>query len=383
MKVVFSNYDDVHNPHYGGGGAVAIHEVAKRLVKHYGMTVSVITGSYPGSRNETREGVQYERRGMHLFGPRVGQLIYQALLPCLLLGKHFDVWVESFTPPFSTAFLPLFTEKPVIGLAHLFGGSEMRRKYGLAFDSIERRGIQHYRHCIAVSDMARRKMAELNTDCDIVTIHNGVDYNFFSGGEKKKSHILFIGRVEMDQKGLDLLLDAYVSIKERVALPLVIAGTGSSADIARLTRRIEKLHISDRVRLIGRVSDAVKKRDLFWNAALVVMPSRYETLPLVALEALASGTPLVTFDIDGMKWIPEQIAQKARPFDTGHFGALVEEILQDETEWQRLSSGGTAFARGYDWDKVALHYAQVLRRVGGLPEDQAVETGQKVQSVLE
>lgn len=378
MKVVFSNYDDVNNPHYGGGGAIAIHEVAKRLVKQYGMTVSVITGSYPGSRNETREGVQYERRGIHLFGPRVGQLIYQARLPFLLLGRYFDVWVESFTPPFSTAFLPLFTRKPVIGLAHLFGGSEMRRKYGLAFDSIERRGIQYYRHCIAVSDMARRKITELNTNCDIVTIHNGVDYNFFSGGKKKKSHILFIGRVEMDQKGLDLLLDAYVSIKDRVALPLVIAGTGSSAEVAKLKRRIEKLHISDRVRLIGRVSDLDKKRDLFWNAALVVMPSRYETLPLVALEALASGTPLVTFDIDGMKWIPAQISQKAHPFDTGHFGALVEEVLRNETEWQRLSSGGMAFARGYDWDQVALQYAQTLRRIGGVPEGRTGETGQKV-----
>jgi len=60
-RIIFSNYDDPKNPFYGGGGARAIHEVARRLaVRH---DVKIITGSYPGSRDEMVDGVSYTRIG--------------------------------------------------------------------------------------------------------------------------------------------------------------------------------------------------------------------------------------------------------------------------------------------------------------------------------
>jgi hypothetical protein len=67
------------------------------------------------------DGVEYRKVGFYFLGPRITQLIYQLILPFKAFIKH-DIWVESFTPPFSTAFLPIFTRKPVI--KYSFFGSE-------------------------------------------------------------------------------------------------------------------------------------------------------------------------------------------------------------------------------------------------------------------
>ena len=126
-KIIISSYDDLKNPYYAGGGAVVVHEVFKRLKESY--KVKVITGKYPGSIDEIVDGVVYERIGTNFFGPRLGQLIFQVILPFYALTEKFDLWVESFTPPFSTAFLPLFSKKPVVGLVHMLSAQDMQMSW--------------------------------------------------------------------------------------------------------------------------------------------------------------------------------------------------------------------------------------------------------------
>ncbi len=77
--IVFSNYDDIHNPYYAGGGAVATHEMAKRLATKN--KVIILTSRYPNSKNEELDGVIYHRIGLDLFDPRISQTIFQVILP--------------------------------------------------------------------------------------------------------------------------------------------------------------------------------------------------------------------------------------------------------------------------------------------------------------
>jgi len=122
MKIVFSNYDDVNNPYYGGGGAYAIHEVAKRLAKRH--KVTVVTGNYPNAKTQFIDSVEYRRIGLSFLEPKLSQLIFHLLLPYYFRKSSFDVWIESFTPPFSTSFLPFFGRGRVIGLAHMLAGED-------------------------------------------------------------------------------------------------------------------------------------------------------------------------------------------------------------------------------------------------------------------
>src|SRR5687767_3247856 len=138
-NVVLSIFDDVGNPHYGGGGATVAHEVATRLAKDH--RVTVYTGSYRGASSRDRDGVRYVFLPVGWAGPRAGQILFQLLLPFVALAKRPDLWIESLTPPFSVSLLPLFCRAPVIGLAQMLGAVDMARKYRLPFPLVERRGL--------------------------------------------------------------------------------------------------------------------------------------------------------------------------------------------------------------------------------------------------
>src|SRR4051812_43402090 len=96
-KVIISSYDDLKNPYYAGGGAYAVHEVAKRLAQKY--HVEVLTSSYPQAKDEKVNDVSYKRIGVPRFGPYLGQLIFQARLPFYARTLDYDLWIENFTPP--------------------------------------------------------------------------------------------------------------------------------------------------------------------------------------------------------------------------------------------------------------------------------------------
>jgi hypothetical protein len=155
-KVIISSYDDIKNPYYAGGGAFAIHTLASRLTKNF--DVLIFTGTYSGSVDEVVESVQYKRIGCSLFGPRIAQVFYQIALLRIILTQDFDIWFESFTPPFSTSCLQLFTQKPVVGLVHMLAGEDMTRKYKLPFVFFEKLGLKTYRHFVVLSQHFQEKI---------------------------------------------------------------------------------------------------------------------------------------------------------------------------------------------------------------------------------
>jgi len=361
MKIIFSNYDDLKNPYYAGGGARAVHEVARRLAKEN--KVTVVTGKYPGGKDETIDGVRYVRTGAVRGGPKAGQLAYQlSLLPRVMRGD-FDVWVESFTPPFSTSFLPIFTRRKVIGLVHMLAAQDMTRKYKLPiFHLVENLGLKLYKYFITPSDEVGEKITRIRANAEIEKIPNGVDLIKKSAKKSTGKYILFLGRIEVDQKGLDLLLEAYAKIQTKIKYPLVIAGSGEKPELKKLKTLIRKLGIVKSVVLTGRVEDR-QKNDLFEKARLVVIPSRCETFSLVALETLAAGKGLITFDISGFKWIPGQAAIKIACFDVPQLASQMLLLSKDGRLLFRMGKSGAGFARKLSWENISRRYTRFILRI--------------------
>lgn len=360
--IIFSNYDDIGNPSYGGGGAWAIHQVAKRLAKKF--QIKVLTGNYPSAiREETIDGVFYERIGPAFSGPRLGQIIFHILLIWHIRRESFDVWFESFTPPFSTSFLPLFTSRPVIGLVHMLSGEDMRRKYLFPFDWIERVGLRVYSYCIVTSELFGEKIAGTNRHAQITVIPNGVDVDALRSSEKTEQYILFLGRIEVNQKGLDLLLDAYDLARKSRDIPLVIAGSGTENEMQKLNQLIKKMNFGESVKLVGRINGDVAKKQLFQKALCCIIPSRFETFSLVALEAMASGTPLVTFDLEGFRWVSDESIVKVIAFDTDSLAQKMIELGNDAAMCEKLSHSGSALVKQYDWDGISMQYESVISDV--------------------
>jgi len=358
-KIIFSNYDDLKNPDYGGGGAVAIHEIAKRLTNKF--EVTVITGSYEGAAEELVDNVLYKRIKTHYFGAKIGQLIFHFLLPFYATYQKYDLWIESFTPPFSTSFLPIFTSKPVIGLVHMLSGEDMSRKYKIPFYLIEKIGLKTYGHFIVLNEETKAKIKNINRKSRIKIMPNGVHLPRMLKARDKK-HILFIGRIEVNQKGLDLLLKAYSLISEKINYKLAIAGTGIDNELNKLKNMIASLNLKDRVEMLGRIKGA-KKDDAFKKAAFVVMSSRFETFPLVALEALSYNLPIVSFNIGGLKWLPAKHCAKAKPFCEKNLSQKILKLSQDDELRQKMGGTAREFASQFNWGNRAKEYENFITEI--------------------
>jgi glycosyltransferase involved in cell wall biosynthesis len=358
MKIIFSNYDSLNNPYYAGGGAVAVHEIAKLLSRNN--EVIIYSGAYPGSSNYSSDGVAYRFIGLKKAGAKLGQLIYQFLLSGLVVREKFDLWIENFTPPFSAACLPLFTKKPIIGLVHMLAGPDMVRKYHLPFDRIESLLFRFYPRIIVTSEGLGDIVGKKSPKSIISVIPNGVNIPKPKSKNSSPTHLLFMGRTEVNQKGLDLLLSAFAKTKDKY--PLVIAGSGTADQTALLSKHIGGLGLQNRVRLAGRVEGLVKDK-LLRQAVFCIVPSRYETFSLFALESLAYGKPLLTWDISGLSWIPGSCRLMAKSFDVDDLSRKMHYLSATSAASKKLAESGYAFASGFSWDIQAEKYQTLITQI--------------------
>ena len=144
-------------------------------------------------------------------------------------------------------------------------------------------------------------------------IHNGVDRSWFenageAGGHPAPRYVLFVGRFHKI-KGVDLLLHAWKRM--RICTPRVglwLAGWGDEKD--NLVLLAQQLGVAEHGRFLGPVAQQ-DLPSLYRNAEAVVIPSRNEGLPRVALEAGACGTVSVATRVGGL---PEVIEDTATGF---------------------------------------------------------------------
>jgi glycosyltransferase involved in cell wall biosynthesis len=325
------------------------------LAKDY--RVTVYCGSYAGSTgSRVRDGVRYVFLPVGWAGPRGGQLLFQLLLPMVAVMRRPDLWIESLTPPFSTSLLPLISPAPVIGLVQMLSAADMARKYRLPFTIIERWGLRLYRHFIVLNETDRAAIRRWSRWATCELIPNGAtrppvaERSLGSG-----SHILFLGRIDVRQKGLDLLVAAIAA--DPPALPLVIAGGGTARDERRLRELVRP--VRQYIRLVGRVCGPEKEK-LLRDCAFVVLPSRYETFSLAALEGMTYGKPVVCFDLPQLEWISADAAVRVPPYDVQALGAAIGALSRQPERRRALGRHAYALSRHYDWDAIGERYRSLV-----------------------
>ncbi len=144
---------------------------------------------------------------------------------------------------------------------------------------------------------------------------------------RKKFVVLFVGRLDVAQKGIDLL-DRVVrkTLSRSDSVEFHIVGSGDGEDIVRKLSSEYK----DRVRWYGFVSEK-KLEDEYASADLFMLTSRYETPGLSLLEAQGYGLPAVTFDVMGPRDIMKNRLQgfRIRPFDIDSFSDTIIDKLHE------------------------------------------------------
>jgi phosphatidyl-myo-inositol alpha-mannosyltransferase len=373
-RIVVSIYDDLGNPHYGGGGAAVVARVARRLADEH--RVTVYCGSYPGSVSGVRDGVRYVHLPVGWAGPRGGQILFTVLVPLLALVVRPDVWIESLTPPVSASLLPLVARCPVVGMVQMLCGADMQRRYGLPFEAVERRGLALYRHFVVLNDVDARLVGSFSPRARVTVIPNGIDLPEDGSAPQDVSDgpVLFLGRIDVRQKGLDLLLAA---VREDPTIRLDVAGSGTAAEEARLRELVAGL--GPRVRVLGRVEGEAKE-ELLRSCSVMVVPSRYETFCLTALEAMAHGRPVITFDLDRLGWIGTGAGVTVPAFDVGALRAAIVRLTGDRALRAELGRGARARSRAFDRRIVEARYSALvsdLLAVASGPPDRPAPPGRQ------
>lgn len=160
--------------------------------------------------------------------------------------------------------------------------------------------------------------------------------------EGEPGYLLFVGRLRI-RKGVEVLLEALRELRGRFpSAALRIAGDGEHR--RRLERRVAELGLGPAVSFLGS-RDAAQVRTLLAGAAALVVPSIYEGMPLVVLEAMAAGVPVVASRVSG---IPEVVVDGSDrgtgwlvpPEDPGALAGALAEVLADPAEARRRGEAG-------------------------------------------
>jgi glycogen(starch) synthase len=171
--------------------------------------------------------------------------------------------------------------------------------------------------------------------------------------------VLFVGRL-VHEKGVNLLVEAAPYVLRRGPVKFVLVGEGYLKE--NLIARAREVGVSDSVYVTGFL-DSDTLRGLFRVADVSVIPSLYEPFGIVALEAMAAGTPIVTLGSGGLS----EILQNG---ETGHFVQAnpssladgISAVLDSPSYADSLRTKAARRIPLYSWANIASLTTGIYRR---------------------
>lgn len=184
--------------------------------------------------------------------------------------------------------------------------------------------------------------------------------------------VLYVGRFD-PRKGIETLVRACGEIKQSAkdsCLRLVIVGgsdptQSDGEERQRIEQLVCELGLADQTIFAGQIGH--DRLALYYTAADVcVVPSHYEPFGLVAIEAMACGTPVVASDGGGLKFsvVPGETGLLAPPKDFGAFADAIARILNDRIWAQKLGMQASArVQQNFSWSGVATRLSDLYCRL--------------------
>ena len=200
----------------------------------------------------------------------------------------------------------------------------------------------------------------------IVIIPNGVDAPFFEPHEPemhKPTRLLFVGRLA-PQKNVGLFLRALEGISGQFETTLV--GDGESGEQMRALASELSL---ENVSFHGSAHGA-ELLDLYRNADIFVLPSEREGMPLVLLEAMAVGLPVIATDVIGNRDVVENNVSGilVDAHNPASLRTALLELADDPARRTRLRDAAKSFVASFSWPHVTTRFDDLYASILGAPE---------------
>lgn len=193
--------------------------------------------------------------------------------------------------------------------------------------------------------------------------------------------LLYVGRIE-PLKGVDILIRAIAYIRDHGLLDeyphylAVIGGdpTGQdmNAEMLRLKALSQRLGLGDLVVFLGKRNQNLLPY-YYSSAQAVIVPSHYESFGMVALEAMACGTPVVASQVGGLAFLVQDgVTGFVVPDDDPEaLGDCLAQLITVPGLRDRLGSQAEAYAQEYAWDQIAARISTVYEDL--LNDDSALK----------
>ena len=178
--------------------------------------------------------------------------------------------------------------------------------------------------------------------------------------------VVWHGRVQIERKGLDLLVEAWREVcAARPRRPPLLLLVGSGRDAGELRRRLAGLPDGT----VHWVDEYVHDRGRLWRylcaADVATLPSRHEGFSVAALEAMACALPMVAADVSGVRDLlqaapGEETGIVVPPGDAGALAAALGVLVDDEHLSRRLGKSARVVAEAFSLETVGAQLAGVL-----------------------
>lgn len=365
MRILHLLYESKGDPFGTGGVGTRAYEIYGRLRERHDITF--LCKKYQGADDREIEGI------LHIFAGTENSSLSKTLLSYAyhaskfvkLHGHEYDIIVEDFSPAIPT-FYQFFLNRPVVLQIQGYTGRLYFRKYNpfsaAVLFVIEMLKPRFYDNFIFVNSETVKKYPGVGAKRRAI-ISNGISTELLTLPDGDGEYILFLGRIDVYGKGLDILLDAYRDFhKSFPGIRLVIAGEGR--DMEGFKSAMMKLPDETRknIELPGWVSDDAKLK-AFSKALFAIFPSRHEVQSIAALEAMGSGKAVIASSIPEFRFVKDIGAGlEFKAGDALSLARTMEDMMITNVR-KEMGNRGREWVRNFTWDTMAIQYEEFLCRV--------------------
>jgi len=229
---------------------------------------------------------------------------------------------------------------------------------------------------LTVSEASKRDILSLFRvpEQKIVVIHNAIDERFWETPapdevERVRQRyqldgrfVLYAGNIK-PHKNLERLIEAFHTLRKQGVedVRLLIIGDEISK-YATLRRAVHRLKLHQHVRFFGFVPDKTLAV-LYRLASVFIFPSLYEGFGLPPLEAMASGTPVITSNVSSLPEVVGDAALLIDPYQADAIADAMLRVLSDEALRRDLRERGLARARHFSWERSIRRVREIYDEV--------------------
>lgn len=303
-----------------------------------------------------------ENIGVKIYPLREGGSVYDPknIFALIRIMKHYGiVHTHNTAPQLFAAIANIFASQILVTTEH---NTTNRRRDKWYLKWGDQWMYRQYKKIVCISDQARENLVKyIGEDSKVVTVYNGIDVARFANAMPLEANnddrkIITMVSAFRPQKDHKTLIKAFGLLHENYRLQLV--GDG---ELRKETEFYAKqFSCSDRIVFLGNRSDipAILK-----SSDVVVLSSHYEGLSLSSIEGMASGTPFIASDVEGLHEIVNGYGILVPHEDANALACAIQSICEDKEYAKRVAEQCQNRARQFDISQMVEKYNQIYLQI--------------------